>query len=203
MSATDWKKILKPLFSPSAKEPQLVEVPERSFLAIDGVGDPEAPAFQEAIGALYSLAYTIKFALKAQGVEFSVMPLEGLWAMADGSAFDVNARDRWGWTAMIGQPDAVKPEHVSQALDAIRKKKKHTPAHDRVRFERIREGLAAQIMHIGPYAEEGPTVEQLHAFVAAHGYELHGLHHEIYLGDPRRSAPEKLKTILRHPVRKP
>jgi hypothetical protein len=197
---------LKPLYAPSAKHPSIVEVPELAFLMIDGTGDPNtSEAYQEALNALYSSAYTLKFSLKKPAPErdFKVMPLEGLWWVeAEAPRMDeVKAdRDAWNWTMMIAVPDHVTADEVRDAATQAGRRKP-LPAIDRVRLERFDEGLAAQIMHIGPYAAEAPTIERLHAFAEGQGYALRGRHHEIYLGDPRRTAPERLKTVLRHPVR--
>ena len=205
MPQLDIVKLHKPLYQPSAKHPAIVEVPDLAFLQVDGRGDPEtAEAYHQALEALYSVAYTLKFALKKADPErdFKVAPLEGLW-WADEEAPTMadlqRDRDAWNWTMMIAVPDAVTPLEVAAAMEAAARKK-DLPAAPLLRLERLGEGLAVQIMHLGPYAEEAPTIERLHAFAAAEGYELRGRHHEIYLGDPRRTAPERLKTVLRHPV---
>jgi hypothetical protein len=196
----------KPLYMPSAKHPAVVEVPDLAFLMVDGRGDPgTSEPFMDAMQALYSTAYTLKFSLKKTdpGRDFKVAPLEGLWwtdATAPSTEALQQSRDDWNWTLMIAVPDAMTPDEVAAALEAAAKKK-DLPAARLLRLERFEEGLAAQIMHLGPYAEEAPTIARLHAFAAEQGYELRGRHHEIYLGDPRRTAPERLKTVLRHPVR--
>lgn len=188
----------KELYGPTAKEPSIVDVPEMHFLMIDGTGDPNQPgAFQDAIQALYSLSFGAKFMLKKEGVDFRVSPLEGLWGSPSG--FVPNKKSSWRWTAMIMQPDSVTPSVLEKVrADAMRRKP--LPALARVRLESFREGLSAQIMHIGPYAAEGPTIARLHEFIRKQGYRLSGRHHEIYLGDPRRSAPERLRTVVRQPV---
>lgn len=200
MSATSVAIDLKKLLAPSAAQPEIVDVPELAFLMIDGTGDPvTSEAYADAIGALYSLSYGAKFALKKAGVEFHVMPLEGLWWSDDPEAFLLGRRADWRWTAMIMQPDAVTPEIIEKVrAEAMRKKPQ--PALAKVRLVRFHEGLAAQVMHIGPYSAEGPTIKRLHEFVAEQGHGLRGKHHEIYLGDPRRAAPDKLKTIVRQPI---
>ena len=206
MSPVDLSKALRPLYAPSAKHPSIVEVPDLAFLMIDGRGDPDgSEAYQEALQALYSSAYTLKFSFKKTDPErdFKVMPLEGLW-WVDGEPPRLDelqaGRDSWNWTMMIAVPDFVTADDLRDAA-AQAGRRKPLPAVDRVRLERFAEGLAAQIMHVGPYADEAPTIERLHAFVAEQGYELRGRHHEIYLGDPNRTAPDRLKTVLRHPVR--
>ena len=206
MPPLDLVKLHRPLYQPSAKHPAIVDVPELAFLMVDGRGDPEtAEPYHQALEALYSVAYTLKFALKKADPErdFKVAPLEGQW-WADEAAPTMadlqRDRDAWNWTMMIAVPDAVTAAEVAAAREAAARKR-DLPAAPLLRLERLEEGLAAQIMHVGPYSEEGPTIERLHAFAAAEGYELRGRHHEIYLGDPRRTAPERLKTVLRHPVR--
>ena len=206
MTPFDLVKELKPLYSPSLRHPSIVEVPELAFLMADGRGDPStSEAYPQAVEALYGVAYTLKFTLKKTDPErdFKVGPLEGLWWVDDNAPTMeelLRDRDTWKWTMMIAVPDAVTAAEVAAAGDAARRRRE-LPAASRVRLERFAEGLAAQIMHLGPYAEEAPTIEQLHAFIAEQGYQLRGRHHEIYLGDPRRTTPARLKTVLRHPVR--
>jgi len=200
MKTIDLKKTLKPFYTASATKPAIVEVPAMNALMVDGMGDPNSPAFQEAVGSLYSVAYTLKFAFKkGKAIDYPVMALEGLWCADDPSVFTSGKRDEWKWTLFIVLPDVVTKKDVAGTIAAVKKKAKF-PRFPEVRFEKFAEGKAAQILHIGPYAAEGPTVERLHAFITEKGYRLRGAHHEIYLGDPRRAAPEKLKTILRHPV---
>lgn len=198
----DLKKELAHLYRPSAKEAALVEVPRMNYLMVDGSGPPEGSEdFQEAVGALYAVAYTLKFRLKKSGErpEFTVMPLEGLWWMEDVEGFDAGHPEDWQWTLMIMQPGFVSEKDIKTAISECREKK-NPPGLDRVRFESLSEGTAVQIMHVGPYDREGPTIVKLHDFARENGYELSGRHHEIYLGDPRRTAPDRLKTIIRHPV---
>jgi len=202
MSKLDLKKDLKNLYNPSAKEVSVIEVPTMSFIMIDGAGSPNtAPEFPEAIEALYGAAYTLKFCLKKSGVgpEFAVMPLEGLWWMDDMTQFSMENKDQWKWTLMIAQPDFITGDMVDGAIKQLRTKK-DSEAVSRLRFDSLDEETAVQIMHIGPYSEESPTIARLHEFAKSNGYELVGRHHEIYLSDPRRCAPEKLKTIIRQPV---
>ena len=202
MATLDWKKDLKALyFSPQGKF-TFVDVPPLNFLMLDGHGDPNtAPEYVDAVQALYTMAYTIKFALKPKGVEFSVAPLEGLWWVPDMALFSDQDKGAWDWTMMIFQPDAVTPE-VVEAARAEALKKKGLPALERVRLETYHEGLSVQTTYVGPWSDEGPTIAAMHRFAEEQGYALHGKHHEIYMGDPRRSAPEKLKTVIRQPVRK-
>lgn len=197
----DLKKTLKDLYQVSAKAPSVVEVPPLRYLMIDGEGDPNtAPAYAEAIEALFSVSYTAKFMVKkgSQAIDYSVMPLESLWWSDDLSAFRTGAKDRWKWTAMILQPDFVSDGLIGEAVDEVRKKKM-LPAVDLLRLESLTEGRCAQILHVGPFAEEGPTIERLHAFITAHS-ALRGKHHEIYLSDLRRTDPAKWKTIVRQPM---
>ena len=200
MKTIDLKKTLKPLYTASATKPAMVDVPPMNALMVDGTGDPNSPAFQEAVGSLYSVAYTLKFAFKkGKAIDYPVMALEGLWCADDPSVFTSGKREEWRWTIFIVLPDVVAKKDVAETIAAVKKKAKF-PGFPEIRFEKFVEGKAAQVMHIGPYAAEGPTVKRLHAFIAEKGYRLRGRHHEIYLGDPRRAAPEKLKTILRHPI---
>ncbi len=196
----DLKRQHKDLYR-AATDPALVEVPPLPYLMFDGSGDPNGPAYQEALGALYAVAYALKFASKGAGTDFVVMPLEGLWWSDDLAEFSMEDRAAWRWTAMIAQPGHVTEAMVAAAIETARGKK-NPPGLDRVRFETYHEGLAAQVMHIGPYADEAPIIARLHAWIEAEGYTHHGAkhHHEIYLSDPRRVAPEKMKTIIRQPV---
>jgi hypothetical protein len=183
--------------------PELVEVPELTFLMIDGHGDPNVSrAYAEAIQALYAVSYAAKFAIKkAGGADFKVSPLEGLWTAADLSAFRTGDKSGWDWTAMIRQPDSVTRDLVERFADEAAIRKGLASARE-LRLERFTEGRAAQVLHVGPYAAEGPTIARLHEFIHEHGFTFDGhvhRHHEIYLGDPRRAAPEKLRTIIRQP----
>ncbi|HVO44287.1 MAG TPA: GyrI-like domain-containing protein [Aggregatilineales bacterium] len=198
----DLKTDYKPLYNPSRKEFTLVQVPPLNFLMIDGQGDPNtAPAYTGAVEALYALAYTLKFSLKKEGVaDYPVMPMEGLWWTDPIDSFNPDRRDDWQWTMMIMQPDVV----TSKAVEAARKAaqdKKPLPGLAKIRLERYEEGLSVHILFLGAYRDEGPTITEMHQFIQDIGYEPAGKHHEIYLGDPRRSAPEKLKTVIRQPVR--
>lgn len=201
MLKVDLKSQLKDLYHPPTDHPVLVQVPEMRLLMIDGAGDPNtSPAYEEAIGAIYGLAYTLKFSIKKQqGIDYPVMALEGLWWTPDMRDFSQDNKTNWLWTMMLMQPEVVTDALLVEARTQV-EKKRPSAALARVRLEAFEEGLAAQIMHIGPYAAEAPTIAKLHAFIQAQGYQRRGKHHEIYLGDPRRAAPEKLKTIVRQPV---
>ena len=208
MSKLDLRKELEYLYRPSARQVEIVRVAAFKFVMIDGQIEPGAapgtsPAFQEAMQALYGAAYTLKFMSKLRQdnpIDYPVMALEALWWVAGrGGEFDINRPEGWKWTAMILQPDHITKKMVQEALLQLRKKKPSS-ALDKLRFERFREGLCIQIMHVGPYSEEPRTLEKMEAFARENGYALRGKHHEIYLGDPRRARPDKLKTILRHPI---
>ena len=204
MSKVDFKKELSEFYSPPAKF-VIVDIPEMRFLMIEGHGDPNvAQEYQDAVGALYALAYKIKFMSKNQlGQDYVVPPLEGLWWAEDMEAF-TTARDKsqWDWNMMIMTPEWITSEMYAEAFELVRKGK-NPVAMDKVRLESCHEGLSVQIMHIGSYDSEGPTLMKLHReFIPNNGYIEKCKHHEIYLGDPRRVAPEKLKTVLRQPVRK-
>lgn len=202
----DLKKELKYLYAPSAKKVEIVDVPNFHFAMIDGVIRPgETPdssqEFQDAIGALYGVSYTLKFMSKLRKdnpIDYPVMALEGLW-WTDSGEFDWNVKQEWKWTIMILQPDHITAEMFHEARQQLMKKR-DTPALSRVRFEGFQEGLCVQIMHLGPYSEEARTIERMAAFAQENGLRFCGKHHEIYLGDPRRAKPEKMRTVLRHPV---
>jgi hypothetical protein len=216
----DLRKQYRDLYQPSAKAPVLVEVPKLLFLSVDGrirkgerPGD--SPAFQQAIQALYGASYTLKFMSKqrkARPIDYPVMPLEGLWWVEDGT-FDITKPGNWRWRAMIMQPDHITPELLEEAVEKVRQKRPG-PGLDLLQLKPFEEGLSVQVMHVGPYATEPATVERMRAFAQAQGLverfdrvKRRGqvdvfTHHEIYLGDPRRTAPAKLKTVLRHPVQR-
>jgi hypothetical protein len=204
MAKKDLSKELQALYFPPSDEPTEVRVPKMNFLMVDGRGDPnKSKEYQDAIGALYSLSYTMKFMIKlgTTKVEHIVMPLETLWWTDKGVDFLTAGKDTWNWTAMIAQPDHVTENLVSKAIEEIVRKKKDVPALDKVRFEEFDEGLSVQIMHIGPYSAERPNIEKIHKFITDSGHTLRGKHHEIYLSDPNRSRPEKLKTVVRQPMK--
>jgi hypothetical protein len=180
MTKIDFKKELKHLYKPSAKKVEIVDVPQMNFLMIDGEGDPNtSQEFQDAIEALYSLSYTLKFMIKKGDlkIDFGVMPLEGLWWTDDMSQFSTENKENWKWTLMIMQPEYVTAELFNEAANQV-KKKKNPPALSKVRFEVLSEAKAAQIMHIGPFSEEGPTIKKVHNFIQENGCKLSGKHHE-------------------------
>ena len=200
METIDFKKEYRELYTAPKDTPAIVDVPALQYLMVDGSGNPNTSArFPECMSGLYPLAYTLRFVIKAEEqVAYSVMPLQGLWWLP-GDDFDFSVKERWVWTLMIMQPDYVTEDRFEMARESA-KKKEPLPVFDELRLEVYEEGLVAQIMHIGPYADEAPTIEKLHAFIHANGYSLRGKHHELYIGDPNRSAPEKLKTIVRQPI---
>ena len=206
MIELDLRKQWKHLYAPSAKKVELVDVPEFKFVMIDGRIEPgeapgTSPGFGEAMIALYGAAYTLKFMSKLRKtdpIDYPVMALEGLWWVEDG-VFDITVKDNWVYTLMIMQPDHITPELFAEALVQAAKKRP-SPALARLRLETFREGLCVQTMHLGPYDTEPATIEKMKLWAAENGYRLTGKHHEIYMGDPRRTQPEKLKTVLRHPV---
>ncbi len=204
MPKIDYKKEYAELYKQKKGEPTLLEVPTLNYLMIDGKGDPNTSReYQESIEALYAVSYTLKFMSKKgpNELDYVVMPLEGLWWADDMSDFSEDAKEDWSWTSMIMQPNHITDDMYAEAVETVREKKAPA-ALDKLRFETFEEGLAAQILHIGPFADEGPNIEKLHDFITKNGYTFDGLkqkHHEIYLSDFRRTAPEKLKTIIRQP----
>jgi len=200
MDKLDLRKELKRFYT-AKRKPQVIDVPPGRFLSYEGRGAPEGEAYAAAMEALYGLSYTLKFRCKDEGRDFTVMALEGLWWWDDPAAFiltDATPREEWNWKSMIRQPDFITGELVEEARTQVREKR--GPAVDDVVLETFHEGLSAQILHVGPYSEEGPTGERLHTFIEKQGYRMRGRHHEIYLSNPRRSKPDNIKTILRQPV---
>jgi hypothetical protein len=202
MKKIDLKKELKHLYKPSSKKVEIVEVPEMNFLMVDGEGDPNtSQSFSNAIETLFPIAYTLKFMVKKGdiGIDYGVLPLETLWWADDMSAFTTGKKDDWKWTVMIMQPEFITLEMVEEALGEI-ERKKNPVALSLVRFEPFKEGKSAQTLHIGPFSEEGPTIERVHLHIEENDSERIGKHHEIYLSDIRRAAPENWKTIVRQPM---
>lgn len=201
MEKLDLKKLHKDIYRPSAKKVNWLDLGPMNYLMIDGEGEPETPAYQTVVQALFVVSYTLKFQIKkTRGPDYSVMPLEGLWWADDMTHFTINHdKSKWKWTMMIRQPDFINKGDIDMALVAATKKK-DPPNVEGLRFESFTEGELCQILHVGPFSEEGPTIEYLHGEIAAAGKTLRGKHHEIYLSDIRRAAPEKWRTILRQPV---
>jgi len=197
----DFKKKYKTLYGTASKEITIVKVPSFRFLMIDGKGDPNtSKEYAAAIEALFSVSYTAKFMMKksAKGVDYGVMPLEGLWWADDMSAFMTADKSAWKWTMMIMQPSVV-PESVLRSAMKAAGEKKELPALAKVRIEEFEEGKCAQVVHIGPFSEEGPAIARLHEFINAQSARR-GKHHEVYLSDIRKADPAKWKTIVRQPM---
>ena len=213
MKTLDLRRELKHLYTPSAKKPEIVQVPRLQFAMIDGVIEKgyepgNSPAFAEATQALYSISYTLKFMLKKRktnSIDYPVMPLEGLWGIQDKNV-DIAKKDNWSFTLMILQPEVITKEIFAEGLEQVHKKKGGSPVLSKLRLEHFEEGLCVQVMHLGPYATEPDTVERMRAIALENGYRdnvgPNGRHHEIYIGDPRKADPAKLKTVLRHPLEK-
>ena len=201
MQKIDLKKELKHLYNPSPKNVGIVDVPKMNFLMIDGAGDPNTSQdFKHAIEALFGLSYTIKFMVKKSemAIDYSVMPLEGLWWADDMSKFSIEAKSDWKWTLMIMQPEFISLNLVNKGINELQRKKDPV-ALSRTRFESFEEGKSAQVMHIGPFSDEGPTVEKIHDFIKETGSATRGKHHEIYLSDIRKGDPARWKTVIRQP----
>lgn len=213
MKTLDLKKELKYLYMPSAKKVEIVQVPRLQFAMLDGAiekgSEPgNSASFQEATEALYGISYTLKFMFKKRktnAIDYPVMALEGLWWVEDGM-FDITIKDNWFFTLMILQPEVVTPEIFEEGRQQVRKKRGDSAALSKLCLMDFEEGLCMQTLHIGPYATEPATVERMQAFAQENGYRdrvgPNGKHHEIYLGDPRKADPSKLKTVLRHPLEK-
>ena len=200
MSKLDLRKELKQYYT-AKKKPEIIDVPSGKFLTYIGRGAPGGEEYTTSIQVLYGMSYTLKFKCKAEGRDFTVMALEGLWWWDDHTIFDLEgapSQEEWNWKSMIRQPDFITEEMVEKAKLTVREKQ--GSAVDKVILEAFHEGLSAQILHRGPYSDEGPTIRKLHDFVTENGYILRDDHHEIYLSDPRRSKPENIKTIIRHPI---
>ena len=201
MASIDLKKLYREHYTARVGKPALVEVPPRPFLLIDGSGDPNtSQEYADAVAALYALSYGLRAVIKKErGDSYTVMPLEGLWWTDDMTRFSVDDKSDWKWTMMICQPDVVTSDLAAAVIPEVTANK-GLVSGEQVRFELYDEGRAAQVMHIGPYAAEAPTIRLLHEFIENAGLTRVGLHHEIYLGDPCRTDPVRLKTIIRQPV---
>ena len=201
MEKYDVKAEFRHLYAPGSKDFVEVDVPTLGYLAVEGSGDPNtSSAYAQAVEALYPVAYALKFAGKAEGRDFVVGPLEALWWAHDMSTFLTRDKDAWSWRAMITVPPWVDDAAVRGAVEATAAKK-DLPGLGRVALQPLTEGRCLQILHVGPYDDEGPTLDLLHnRVIPERGLRFNGHHHEIYLSDPRRTAPEKLRTILRQPV---
>ncbi len=203
MTKIDFKRELKELYRPSAKTFSIVDVPEMSFLMIDGHGDPNtSPRYRAVVEALYGLAYAVKFLLKQDdsSPDYVVPPLEGLWWTSDMATFSLDNKDAWDWTMMVMQPAWATAEVVEAGRQRAAVKRGASPTLGEVRLAPYHEGLSIQILYTGPYDDEARTIARMHAHAVEQGFRLAGKHHEIYLSDPRRTAPEKLKTVIRQPI---
>ncbi len=203
MQKIDYKKQLHPLYNGKVGELVQVDVPRLQYLMIDGHGDPNtSPEYVAAVETLFPVAYALKFMSKREhDKDFAVMPLEGLWWSKDMDDFVTGNKSSWEWTMMILQPEWITKDMFLAAVEQVRTKK-NPPLLSKIRFETYEEGRSVQVMYVGAYSEEGPTIMKLHEYIHEHGGKLAGdtkRHHEIYLGDPRRTAPDKLKTIIRQP----
>ncbi len=213
MKTLDLKKQFKHLYAPSAKKVEVVQVPRLQFAMIDGAIEKgqapgTSPGFQEATQAIYGISYTLKFMLKkhkTNAFDYPIMALEGLWWVENGM-FDITVKDNWFYTLMIMQPEVITQELFDEGLAEVRRKRGDSIALAKLKLTHFEEGLAVQVMHIGPYATEPATIERMKEFMNENDYRdcvgFGGKHHEIYLGDPRKADPTKLKTVLRHPVEK-
>lgn len=202
MPRRDFKRELKDLYSPPVGRVTEVVVPPMNFLMVDGEGDPNTSAsYAQAIEALYAVSYAVKFAVKrsADAVDYGVMPLEGLWWAPDPNAFVTGDKASWQWTMMIMQPELVDDAVIDAGKTAAAKKR--LPALELLRFECFDEGLCAQTMHVGPFSEEGPTIQRVHDYIEEGGHSREGKHHEIYLSDIRKADPARWRTIVRQPMR--
>jgi hypothetical protein len=200
----DFKKSMKDLYQPSHKEVVMVEVPKMQFLMIDGMGSPgDSQEYQDALAAIYPVAYKVKFKSKSEGKDYVVPPLEGLWWADNMYDFIEGNRDKWKWIMMIMQPNWITQDIISEIIEISSKKKPELKKFmSKLRFESYHEGKAAQIMHLGPYSEEETTIQKIHKFINEYGGKFDGhiqKHHEIYLSDPRKTKPERMKTVIRQP----
>ncbi|MFX1280745.1 MAG: GyrI-like domain-containing protein [Promethearchaeota archaeon] len=200
----DYKKIQKEFYQHKAQDPVIVDIPDMQFLMIDGMGSPgDSKEYQNTLAVLYPVSFRTKFFSKAKGKDYVVPPLEGLWWADDMNDFIEGNRDKWKWTMMIRQPDWITQEVIDEAKAIVKKKKPElSKLLPKLRLEKYKEGKSAQIMHIGPYSEEGPTIQKIHDFIKKEGGKFDGLkkkHHEIYLSDPRKTNPASMKTIIRQP----
>lgn len=199
MEKIDFKKTFKNLYK-AKPNAEIIEVPELRFLIIEGKGNPNTSQdYKNAVEVLFGLSYIIKFMIKKSlQIDYAVMPLEGLWWINDMENFSIDKKDEWKWNAMIMQPEFITIELVEKGISEL-KKKKNTSAIDKVKLEKFNEGKAVQILHIGPFSEEGPVISKLHKFIEEKGFKLSGKHHEIYLSDIRKADPKNWKTIIRQP----
>lgn len=201
MKKIDLKKELKEFYS-AKKEPCIVKIPAFNYIMIDGKGDPNgSEEFQAAVSALFTAAYTLKFMVKKgkMAIDYKVMPLEGQWWADDYRDFLSGNKAKWYWTISIMQPGFITKAMFKEAVEKAKAKKKELPL-DNLRLEAFADGTSGQILHTGPFSEEGATIQKLHEFIKAQGLKIKGKHREIYLNDFNRVKPEKMKTIIRQPA---
>lgn len=201
MTNYDVKKDHKELYAPRPGVFQVVDVPEMAFLMIDGHGDPNtSSAYRHAVEALFAASYAVRAVARGSlNRVHTVAPLEGLWSAEDLEVFRTRDKSAWDWTMMIAQPEWITPGIVDEALATARSKQ--LPALDRLRFTHFTEGRSVQILHIGSYDDEAPVLARLHdEYLPSNRLAPIGRHHEVYLSDPRKTEPARLKTILRQPV---
>ena len=203
----DWKKKWKHLYKPPTGKVVLVEVPEIQYLMVEGHGDPNiSQEYKDTFGIIYPVAYTLKFMSKGKGKDYVVMPPEALWWADDMNDFLTGNKDNWNWLSIMMIPNNITEEMFNEAVEQVRTKKADElpPTFSKLRFEKYNEGKAAQIMHIGPFSEEHENIMKIHQFIKEQGGSFDGkvwgqYHHEIYLSDPRRAKPERMKTVIRQP----
>ena len=201
MQIIDYKAQLRKFYKPSDVSVELVDVPPMNFIMIDGKGDPNtAPEYQSAVEALFAVSNALKLQIKkSDGIDYGVMPLEGLWWADDMSRFSPERKSEWKWTLMVQQPTPVTIKAYEKGLAEAKKKKEEPGSLPLLRFESLKEGRSAQKLHVGPFSEEGPVIKAIHDRIGSMGAKAAGKHHEIYLSDIRKAAPEKWKTIIRQP----
>ncbi|MFT5170467.1 MAG: hypothetical protein ACI9BD_000234 [Candidatus Marinamargulisbacteria bacterium] len=205
MKTMDFKKAFRDRFTGSDKTPTLISIPKTQYLSVSGKGDPALSRdYAAAIEVLFSVSYATKFLIKRGPhlTDYSVLPLESMWWVENTPRLSWDDKSNWLWKVMIMQPDLVEKDIVETAVSQVEKKKKNILSLlSQVKFEEISEGMCAQILHKGPYANEGPTIEKLHSFIDDNGFDFNGNHHEVYLSDPRQAVPEKLRKLIRQPVK--
>ena len=199
----DYKKEFPEIYKPSLKTPTIIKIPKMTYFMIDGTGDPNtSEEYKDIVQILYNISYTLKMKIikkETPDKDYVVPPLEGLWYMPKMDEWSMEDKEKWQWTMMIRIPDFIEDTQIKKALKIL-KETKNPSFFSKLRYEQYDEGTCVQIMYLGPYDEEPPTIKKMHQFAEKNGYILNGHHHEIYLSDPRRIEPERLKTILRQPI---
>ncbi len=199
----DYKKEFPDLYKPSLKTPTIIKIPEMTFFMVDGTGDPNtSEEYKNTVQILYNISYTLKMKVikkETPDKDYVVPPLEGLWYMPKMDEWSMEDKDKWQWTMMIRIPDFIEDTQIRKALKIL-KETKNPSSFSKLRYEKYNEGTCVQIMYLGPYDDEPPTIKKIHQYAEKNGYNLNGNHHEIYLSDPRRIEPKRLKTILRQPI---